>query len=270
MKNYLAAALAIGITTGPAAALDVGGKVGGLGVSAGVSAGSGGVSVGVGASVDGVGGANVGTSVGTDGSLGAGVSTSGNLSGVSAGVGVDTGGGVSAGVGVDTGGGVSAGAGVDTGGGVSTGVAAGDDPSAGSAATSPRSTAAVTPATALAKTTQQPVALPPVLRPSKIASGDLRRIAKGYPFVFLSPLKAIPGTPAAVVRACRAAITASAKPLGAVRVYVASAGLVRQRRGGLTAPIEVRIDYDRQGGIEVRQAKVGCRLDVAGKVTTVI
>ncbi|MDG4883044.1 hypothetical protein [Mesorhizobium sp. WSM4884] len=257
MKNYLAAALAIGIATGPAAALDVGGKVGGLGVSAGVSAGSGGVSVGVGASVDGVGGANVGTSVGTDGSLGAGVSTSGNLSGVSAGVGVDTGGGVSAGVGVDTGGGVS------------TGVAAGDDPSAGSAATSPRSTAAVTPATALAKTTQQPVALPPVLRPSKIASGDLRRIARGYPFAFLSPLQAIPGTPAAVVRACRAAITASAKPLGAVRVDVASAGLVRQRRGGLTAPIEVRIDYDRQGGIEVRQAKVGCRLDAAGKVTAV-
>ncbi|TIQ29512.1 MAG: hypothetical protein E5X48_29975 [Mesorhizobium sp.] len=259
MKNYLAAALAIGITTGPASALDVGGKVGGI--SAGVSAGSGGVSVG--ASVDGVGGANVGTSVGTDGSLGAGVSTSGNLSGVSAGVGVDTGGGVSAGVGVDTGGGVS------------TGVAAGDDPSAGPAATSPRSTATVTPATvmpttALAKTTQQPITLPPALRPSKHADGDLRRITVGYPFVFLSPLKTIPGTPAAVVRACRAAITAAARPLGAVRVYAASAGPARQRRSGLNAPIEVRIDYDRQGGVEVRQAKVGCRLDAAGKVTAVI
>jgi len=37
-----------------------------------------------------------------------------------------------------------------------------------------------------------------------------------------------------------------------------------------TAPIEVRIDYARQGGgIEVRQARVGCRLDAAGQVVAV-
>ncbi|MDX8492285.1 hypothetical protein RFN29_11900 [Mesorhizobium sp. VK22B] len=63
---------------------------------------------------------------------------------------------------------------------------------------------------------------------------------------------------------------AAAKPLGAVRVYAASAGSLRQGRGGLNAPIEVRIDYERQGGIEVRQARVGCRLNAAGMVVAVI
>ncbi|RWG25493.1 MAG: hypothetical protein E5X15_32085 [Mesorhizobium sp.] len=112
--------------------------------------------------------------------------------------------------------------------------------------------------------------LPPVLRPSRSAGGDLRRVTKGYRIAPLSPPKAIPGTPAAVVRACRAAIAAAAKPLGAVRVYTVSAGPLRQRRSGLNAPIEVRIDYDGRGGIEVRQAKVGCRLNAKGAVTAVI
>ncbi|MER8974373.1 MULTISPECIES: hypothetical protein [unclassified Mesorhizobium] len=231
MKKYVAAALTIGITVGPASALEagVGGRAGGVGVGAGVSAGSQGVSVGAGTSVDGVGGANVGASVGA--SVDAGVGASGNV------------------------------------GDTSTSTSVGDDPSAESeAATAPDSSTAAT-APASAKTAGQSIVLPPVLRPSKVGDGDS---TKGYPFVSLGPLTAKPGTPIVIVRACRAAIMAAAMPLGAVRVHAASAGALDQRRGALTAPIEVRIDYARKGGIEVRQAQVSCRLDASGRVTAII
>ncbi|RWB83683.1 MAG: hypothetical protein EOQ52_26115 [Mesorhizobium sp.] len=250
MKNYLAAALAIGISTGPALALEagVGASVGGVGANAGVSAGSQGASVGVGASADGVGGANVGASTGTGGT---GVSAGANLGSASA--------GVSAGVSADPSAAASA--------GVSAGVSANPSAVVTASAASPD---AVTTAAPSAKGAGKPIALPRALRPSKAGEGDLQRATKGYPVAPLSPLKAIPGTPAAVVRTCRAAIMTAARPLGAMRVYVASAGLLRRRGGGLNAPIEVRIDYARQGGIEIRQAKVGCRLDAAGRVTAVI
>jgi hypothetical protein len=243
MKKYIAAALTIGIAIGPASALDtgIGGKVGGVG--AGVSAGSQGGSVGVGASVGGLG-------------VGAGVSA--GSQGASVGVGTS----------VDGVGGANVGASVGAGVSPSTGIGVGDDPSAeNGTATAPGGPAAVTTATASAKTGKQSIALPPALRPSKAGEGDS---TKGYPFGSLRPLKAKPGTPAAVVRACRAAIMSAATPLGAVRVHAVSAGALRQRRGALTAPIEVRIDYARQGGIEVRRARVGCRLDAAGRVTAVI
>jgi len=252
VKKYVAAALTIGIAIGPASALDVGGKVGGLGVSAGVSAGSQGASVGVGASVGGVGGANVGASVGAGN---VGVSASGNVGSAS----------------------VSAGGNVgSTGGGLSTGVGLGADPSAengsaaaasGSAATAASGSAATaTATTATARTARPSIALPPVLRPSRAGQGDLTR---GYPFAPLEALKAKPGTPVAVVQACRAAILSAAKPLGAVRVRAVSAGALRRRGGALTAPIQVRIDYAGRGGIEIRQAQVGCRLDAAGRVIAV-
>jgi hypothetical protein len=62
----------------------------------------------------------------------------------------------------------------------------------------------------------------------------------------------------------------AAKRFGAVRVRAASAGpLSRQRRGALLARIYVRIDYARQGGIEVRQAQIRCRLDASGRVRAV-
>ena len=237
--KYFAAALAIGIAIGPASALDagIGGKVGGLGVGAGVSASSQGGSVGVGTSVDGAGGANVGVSVGAgNGSLDAGVSASGNVG--------------------------------NTSGSLTTGIGPGDDPSAeNGSATAPGSPAGVTTATASAKTARQSIVLPPVLRPSKASGGDL---TKRYPFGSLQPLKAKPGTPVAVVLACRAAIMSAAKPLGAVRVQAVSAGALHQDGGALTAPIKVRIDYAREGGVEVRQAQVSCRLDAAGRVTAVI
>ncbi|RWK01905.1 hypothetical protein [Mesorhizobium sp.] len=237
MKKYIAAALAIGITTGPASAVDVsgGGTVGGVGVGAGLSAGSQGVSADAGTSVDGVGGANVGASTSGGGSLG--VSAGGNLGSPRA--------------------------------GVSTGAQVGNHPSVqrGPPASARRPAAATK---ALAKTAAHSIVLPRALRPSRAADGDLRRLTGRHPFAVLPPLKAVPGTSDAVVRACRAAIMTAAKPLGAVRVYAASAGHALRRQGGLNAPIAVRIDYERQGGIEVRQARVGCRLDAAGAVTAVI
>ncbi|RJT39103.1 hypothetical protein D3227_15000 [Mesorhizobium waimense] len=249
MIKYVVAALTIVIAIGPASALDtsIGGKVGGLGVDAGVSAGSQGASVGVGASVGGL-GVDAGGSAGSQGA--------------SVGVGASVGG-----LGVDAG--VSPGSqGASKGVGASVGAGAGDDPSAeNQSATAPGSPASVTTATAPAKTAKQSVVLPPILRPSKAGQGHS---TKGYPFGSLRPLKGKPGTPAAVVRTCRAAIISAAAPLGAVRVQAVSAGALRQRRGALTAPIEVRIDYTRKDGIEVRRAHVDCRLDAAGRVIAIV
>ncbi|CAN7702453.1 hypothetical protein LJR234_005987 [Mesorhizobium amorphae] len=186
----------------------------------------------------------------------------GKVGGVAVGVGasVDGVGGADVGSSVGAGNGSPSGNVSDTSGGLSTGIGVGDDPSAeNGSATAPGSPAAV--ATATAKTASQSIVLPPVLRPSKAGEGGF---TKG------PPLKAKPGTPAAVVQACRAAIMSAATPLGAVRVHAVSAGALHQRRGTLTAPIEVRIDYARQGVIEGRQARVGCRLDAAGRVTEVI
>ncbi|RWK95536.1 MAG: hypothetical protein EOR53_12790 [Mesorhizobium sp.] len=175
--------------------------------------------------------------------------------------GLGVGAGLSAG---SQGGSVGVGTSVDGVGGANVGASV--DPSAeNGSATAPGSPAAVT--TATAKTARQLIVLPPVLRPSKAGEGEF---TKGYPFGSLGPLKARPGTPAAVVQACRTAIMSAATPLGAVSIHAVSAGALRQRRGALTAPIEVRIEYARQGGIEVRQARVGCRLDAAGRVTAVI
>lgn len=245
MNKYVAAALTIAMAIGPAWALDagLGGKVGGVGVSAGVSVGSGGASVTGGASVGGVGGASLGGSVSAGGgSLGAGLGVSGSLG--------DASGGLSAGVGV---GDHSSGLGTAPG-------STPGDPSVGSAG--------ITPAIAKAKAARLFAFLPRALRPSENGRDVLAPITNGYPLGL--SLKAKPGIPPAVVLACRTAIASAAKPLGAVRVHAVSAGPLRQRRrGALTARIEVRIHYARQGGIEVRQARVGCRLDAAGRVTAV-
>ena len=82
----------------------------------------------------------------------------------------------------------------------------------------------------------------------------------GYPL--LPKIARKPGTPKAVVRVCEQAIFSAAKPLGAVGVQAVSAGPVRRQRNGLTAPLSVRINYAK----EVRQAKIGCRLDGEGTV----
>ncbi|MET3524247.1 hypothetical protein ABID25_006118 [Mesorhizobium abyssinicae] len=255
MRQYLAATLAIAVAIGPASAVDVGvgGTAGGIGVGVGVGAGSNGASVGVGTSVDGLGGADVGGSLGTsNGSLGADVGAGANLGGVSSGVsaGVDAGD-----QSVD---GPAGTAGASTALGSTTGTAA--------AVAGKKKAAIVVPRGA-----RYAIVLPRSLWPSRGGRDTLGQSKKGYPVLQpLAPLKVIPGTPPAVVRVCRQAIRSAAVPLGAVRVHAASAGPLRRHRlGALTAPIEVRIDYARQGGIEVRQARVGCRLDPAGRVVAV-
>jgi hypothetical protein len=247
MNKYVAAALTVAIAIGPASALDagLGGKLGGVGVSAGVSVGSKGASVAGGASVDGVGGASLGGSVSAGkGSLGAGLGVGGNLGGAS--------GGLSTGVGDRSSG---------------LGTAPGGKPGNPALGSGQVATAGITPATA--KAASQFAILPRALRPSGTGRDGSAPTINGYPLVFVAPLKAKPGIPKAVVRACRTAIASAAAPLGAVRVNAVSAGTLQQFRGALTARIEVRIHYARQGGIEVRQARVGCRLDAAGRVTAV-
>jgi hypothetical protein len=83
---------------------------------------------------------------------------------------------------------------------------------------------------------------------------------------FRKPLKPRPGTPLQVVRNCREAIVAAALPYGVVRVDAASAGAMQSGRSGYMAPVEFRVVYARKGGLETRQAVVGCRLDTAGRV----
>ena len=83
---------------------------------------------------------------------------------------------------------------------------------------------------------------------------------------FRSPLRVRSGTPQQVVQDCRAAIVAAAIPYGVMRVDAASAGPMRSARGGFAAPVSFRIVYNRQGGLETRQATINCRLNTAGRV----
>ena len=233
MRKCLATALISAIAIGPASALDVGvgGNVGGVGVGAGVSAGRQGVSAGVDAGVDGVGGASTGVSAGTgNGSLGAGVSAGASVGDPSA------------------------------------GVSPGDTSAAGTGATA--TSQSVDKAAVVSASGAKPaIALPSVLMPVRTnGGGSSTRLTEGYPFGPLTSLKAKPGTPPAVVSACRAAIKSAAARLGARRVNVVSAGPMRPYQAGLLAPIYVRIEYARQ----VREAKVKCRLDAARRVTAVI
>lgn len=256
---------------------DVGGVAG---VKGGASAGVGNGSVGVSAGVSGNVGRAVGVDAGTSVSAGNG-SVSANL-GANANIG-DTRAGVSAGVdtqGRSSSGGGGAGSGNTTGGSIagskSSGIggmraAAARDASIGS--NGGDTTADIGPtkgvhAIALPRAlVRYSIILPPILRPSGAGRAKSGRGAWGYPLGSLAPIVAKPGTPRAVVRACRQAIVSVATPLGAVRVYAASAGpLHRQRRGAVTAPIEVRIHYATQGGVEVRQARTQCQLDAAGRV----
>lgn len=267
MNRYVIAALLIAATIRPASA-----GVGGVGVGSDLGVGNEGAAIGAGSSVDGVGGADVGSSVGTgNGTPGAGVGADGELGGTSGGLSTGVGSG-GTGPGSSTGGsaaapGSPAGGSTAAPGGTTGGSVTGSGPTAsGTAATPGAATAATTPGIRQAAGVRQAITLPPILLPSKARSTKSGQ-GRGYPLLSVAPLKAIPGTPSAVVRVCRETIESAARPLGAMNVRAASAGpLSRQRRGALTAPIHVRIDYESQGGIEVRQARIRCHLDVAGRV----
>ncbi|WP_292206644.1 hypothetical protein [Mesorhizobium sp.] len=83
----------------------------------------------------------------------------------------------------------------------------------------------------------------------------------------VSPIKALPGVPDEVVRACRDAIELAAAPFGATSVRVSSAGSMRRLSPDtISAPVEVSIDYGRQGKVETRQAPIRCELNATGGV----
>lgn len=83
----------------------------------------------------------------------------------------------------------------------------------------------------------------------------------------VSPVKALPGVPDEVVRACHEAIESAAAPFGATSVRVSSAGSIRHLSPDtISAPIEVSIDYVRQGKVETRQAPIKCELNATGGV----
>jgi hypothetical protein len=70
----------------------------------------------------------------------------------------------------------------------------------------------------------------------------------------------------AEVTKCGEVLEARARRLGAVDVRVSSAGSeVRGRNGGVV-PINARIEYARKGQRQVRQARVGCRVNTEGQV----
>ena len=66
---------------------------------------------------------------------------------------------------------------------------------------------------------------------------------------------------------CAAVLEARARELGAIDVKVSSAGSeVRGRDGARVLPINARIEYARKGLGQVRQARVGCRVNTEGQV----
>jgi hypothetical protein len=256
MRQYLVAALSTVILVGPAEAVDLGVDVQAGGVSAGadVSVSPAGTSLGTGTS--GLGQVNAGASVatgkseiGASGSVSVGTSShidsaSGSLSaGAKASAATSAGAASTVGV-ASTAGAVSPAGEASSG----LGIAPSDSKATGSAATNAR----VAPAEAIGES----LVLPRLLRPA----GRSDRAPWG-------PIEAVPGTPSAVVRVCQDAIESAAVQYGVISVRAKSGGTLRRLAGGaVSAPVHVRIHYARQGGGEIRQARIRCQLDANGRV----
>ena len=272
MHRCVVAAISGMILIKPVAALDLGIGANAGRVSTGTSIGVGrdGVSAGVGISVGGS-GVNASTTVGKDssgasvGKVDAGVSVGKDKAGLSVGAtGSSTAGGIS--VGADSG--ISGGKAPGAKSGVASGATPGAARSTSSAAKalggsiSAAKTKGTVPVAALAPTllpkgAQPIVVLPPSLRPAVGRSGRSTADA----------LATIEGTPSPVVRTCRDAIEAAATEFGDVHVQAKSAGTPRELAGGnLSAPLQVRVQYARPGGPEIRQARIKCQLDATGRV----
>ena len=83
----------------------------------------------------------------------------------------------------------------------------------------------------------------------------------------MAALGRVAGVPVGTVAACRNGIIEGAMPYDPVRIDAVSAGNVQRiEGGGEIAPLMVRIVYDRQGGYEIREAKVNCQLSAQGAV----
>jgi hypothetical protein len=66
---------------------------------------------------------------------------------------------------------------------------------------------------------------------------------------------------------CAEVLEARARQLGAIDVKVSSAGAeMRGRDGAIVFPVNARIEYARKGQRQVRQARVGCRVNTEGQV----
>jgi hypothetical protein len=71
-----------------------------------------------------------------------------------------------------------------------------------------------------------------------------------------------------IVQACRQTLLASSRPYGGTKASAVSGGPVSRTEQGTDAPINARLEFARQGGTEVREAKLLCRLDGKGRVVT--
>jgi hypothetical protein len=287
-KAALAAAAAALLVPHLAQGQSVGGVVSGVtGTVGGAVSGAGGTVSGVGGAVGSVGGAVGGPVGGAIGGVGGAVgSVGGAVGGVGGAIG-GIGGGVGGGVG---GGGIGGASGAGSFGGGGLG---GAGSGFGVASTGPATTGSIGAGTGLgagpgsAVGSLASIALPAALAPCDDGPrrrGTARislcgpRYAAYFPEIgqvrgtredlesFRTPLRPRPGTPQDVVQNCRTAIVAAALPYGVVRVDAASAGPMRSARGGFAAPVEFRIVYNRQGGLETRQATINCRLNTAGRV----
>jgi hypothetical protein len=83
----------------------------------------------------------------------------------------------------------------------------------------------------------------------------------------LKPLRTKTGTPLSVVQSCRNALVSGASLYGATQVDAAGAGrIARLKDGSLSAPVEARIVFQRGDRVQVRQARITCRLDARGRM----
>jgi len=69
------------------------------------------------------------------------------------------------------------------------------------------------------------------------------------------------------VESCRKELASTSRPLGAVAVAVRGAGPeVRGRSGVMSIPLNARIEYARNGTMQVKQARVTCQITRDGQV----
>jgi hypothetical protein len=250
----------------------LGANAGSVGASAQGNLGSGGLSAGAGVSSEGNGASvtgNVGPSGlsgglgGNAGSAGATASASvGGQQGSNAGVGASLGGNGTSAAG-NTSSASSSGAGSEFSGAGSLGASANAGiPSQGAPGQRPTagSIASIAPAMSALGGVNFPESLWPY-ESGASGGGWFRSIH------LLKPLRVRPGTPLTIVQSCRNALVSGASSYGATQVDVASSGrTARLKDGSLSAPIEAKIVFQRGNRVQVRQARITCRLDARGRM----
>lgn len=248
----------------------LGANAGAVGASAQGNLGSGGLSAGAGVSSEANGASvtgNVGPS-GVSGGLGANAgsagatASAGGQQGSNAGVGASLGGNGTSAAGNTSSANLS-GAGTGFSGAGSLGASA-NAGNPGQGAPGQRNTAGTIASIAPAMSASGGVNFPESLWPYESGAsggGWFRSIH------LLKPLRVRPGTPLAIVQSCRNALVSGASSYGATQVDVASSGrTARLKDGSLSAPIEARIVFQRGSRVQVRQARVTCRLDATGRM----